>query len=143
MTRAKKLTVDSFGPELLALLIAGAKERKAVPFPDTPDGKKGAVVLRHRLNTLRSTMRKTNHDQAQLVDRAKITIEEDHILVIEPHDSQFAEVIRQAGVELPDLPPTSAGRKKVQTSGRDMSDPLDGLVPPPETPENNPNPKKE
>lgn len=138
MTRSKKITVQSFAPELLALLVAGSKERKTVTLSKNEEGEKKAIQLRHRLNTLRSTMRREKHPQVDIVERAKITIEDSHTLVIEPHDSQFVDDIRNAGVELGDLPPQPAGRKRQATGPRDSSDPLDGLVNPP-TKEGNPN----
>lgn len=143
MTRAKKITVESFAPELLALLLAGSKERKTVNLPKNEEGEKAAITLRHRLNTLRSAMRKEKHDNVSIVERAKITIENKHIVVIEPHDSQFLEAIHEAGVDLPTLPPAPAGKRRQATSDRNPTDPLDGLVSPPTGAEQNPTPKRE
>lgn len=107
MTRAPRVSrfpVASFGPELLALLIAGAEKRVEVPI------KTFQLLTRfqQRIHMLRSAMGREKHPNYELVQRARTSrmwdTEEstgrkyNFRLIVEPNDSQFAAAISEAGV---------------------------------------------
>lgn len=110
--------IESFGAELFNALIQGSKDRfeiKDISYRD-------AVKFRHRCHMLRNRMREDNHSLTKVAARAKFRIEWDHSqvetlynkkrvaypkspdakvnLIIEPHDSEFREVLKAAGLDL-------------------------------------------
>jgi len=104
MTRPKssRYTVGSFGPELMAILLKGARERVEIPCPDQRTMK----FIQMRLQMLRGAMYREKHSQYELVTRARTTRhwapdnkDKDCVLIVQPNDSQFTEIFKQAGVE--------------------------------------------
>lgn len=114
--------IESFGPELFRALIEGAKRRVEFELPY-----RKAIHFRQRANQLRNEMRKQGHEQANVVSQAKIAISwPDSAMVnrssrnvrhpsdpntpctvtIAPADSEFTDVLKTAGIEVPTLTPT-------------------------------------
>lgn len=99
MTRRKKVpAVTSFGPELLSLLLAGSTERREVEL----DSPQAAFKLRHRIHILRSAMRTENHRDKDLVEKAKVSVVGNRVIV-QPQDSEFANAIKASGLQPPQL----------------------------------------
>lgn len=103
MTRPKmsRYTVSSFGPELMAVLLKGAREKIEIPCPDQRTMK----FIQMRLQMLRGAMFRERHPQYEIVTRARTSRtwksgnkDEDCVLVVAPNDSQFAKLIHDAGV---------------------------------------------
>ena len=103
MTKASRYPVSSFGPELLAILLKGATQRVTVPCPD----QRTMQHLQMRLQMLRGAMGREGHPNYQLVTRARTSRDWDtdlegtqsnFRLLIQPNDSQFAKLIKEAGV---------------------------------------------
>lgn len=106
MTRPQKsrYPVSSFGPELLATLLKGATERVEIPCPSM----RVMMALQMRLQMLRGAMGRENHEQYPLVTRARTSRTWDKesdpkgdrtsVLVIQPNDSQFNDILTKAGV---------------------------------------------
>lgn len=106
MTRSKasRYMVSSFGPELLATLLKGARERVEIPCPD----QRTMQNLQMRLQMLRGAMQREKHPNYALVTRARTTRTWDAdvgpnancVLVVQPNDSQFADIITKAGIHV-------------------------------------------
>lgn len=136
-------TLESFGPELMAALIAGSRKEVRIKM-EVVGGWRKAWHLRQRLNSLRVVMRKGSHPQYRLVSKAKIKIifgEEagypkvDVIkkstvyypkdrnvfaqLIISPHDEEYGGFLRQAGITTEDI--AHAG----SLLGNDVEEPAD------------------
>jgi hypothetical protein len=101
MTRPKGYTVSAFGPDLLAILIKGAREEIKIPCPDQRTMKH----IQMRLQMLRGAMGREKHEQYNLVTRTRTTRtwdpkdkNKDCVLKVYPNDSQFAEIFRAAGI---------------------------------------------
>lgn len=112
---ARKISVESFGPELMAALLQGAAGKFEVSMPY-----RKAIKLRQRIYQLRLAMKQANHDKHKLVARTRVTIEwpEDTKVtrtqqgvsypndrgvmcrvLVQPADSEFKELFEQAGVD--------------------------------------------
>jgi len=108
MTRPKasRYPVSSFGPELLAILLKGARERVEIPCPD----QRYMKYLQMRLQMLRGAMARESHPQYGLVTRARTTRQWDHtvdkdtdcVLIVQPNDAQFSDALRAAGITVSD-----------------------------------------
>ena len=61
--------VTSFGPEIMAALLRGAKERFDIPMPY-----REAVKFSMRIHSLRHAMRHESHEQVAVVSRTKIRV---------------------------------------------------------------------
>lgn len=106
MTRPKvsRYPVSSFGPELLAILLKGARERVEIPC----ENQRTMMHLQMRLNMLRGAMGREKHAQYPLVTRARTSRTWDAargkdancVLVVQPNDVQFAPAIKRAGITL-------------------------------------------
>lgn len=111
--------VESFGPELLAALIAGSKSKFEIALPYST-----AVKFRQRIYQLRFAMRMANHPQSSMVSRTRIQItwpegtetksnikkvhwpkdpETPCKLIISPYDSEFADALGKAGIKTVEL----------------------------------------
>ena len=106
--------VSSFGPELMALLMRGAKEEVFIPLLN-PSEKGMLRKLQHRLNTLRSSMFKENHPDYAIAIKCSTSLN-DTGLYLRPADSQFASLLSHS---------TSAPPRT--TAPLPSSDPLDSL----------------
>jgi hypothetical protein len=105
MTRPKlsRSPVSSFSPELLVALLKGAREKVEIPCPD----QRTMQYLQMRIQMLRGAMGREGHPQYALVTRArttrtwnaKVSKNTDCVLVIQPNDSQFNKVLKDAGIE--------------------------------------------
>lgn len=120
MTVAKRrASIESFGPELLAALVKGSREPVTVKVPY-----RTAIALTQRLNKLRYIMQHKGHSLYSIVARVKITTawgeraglppadevrsrknvarpvdpEAPSVLTLSPHDSEFTDALRAAGV---------------------------------------------
>jgi hypothetical protein len=88
----------------MAVLLKGARERIEIPCPDQRTMK----FIQMRLQMLRGAMFREQHEQYQLVTKARTSRTWDKdgdkdkncILVIAPNDSQFADIFRRAGIEV-------------------------------------------
>jgi hypothetical protein len=122
MTRAKntRQPVSSFGPQLLAALLKGAVEKVEIPCPD----QRTMQWLQLRIQTLRGAMEREGHPQYALVTRARTArswnqkkgLDVDCKLIIQPHDSQFSDILTKAGIAATD-------------HDRDLLDDVDGDAP--------------
>jgi hypothetical protein len=99
--------LESFAPELKALWAAAALEEKRVRLPS----RQRAVTLRHRLYTLRSSLKAAADPLYTSAQYASISIEPvgdsagDWFLIVRPADSEFSNAIREAGVGSSEPPP--------------------------------------
>ena len=106
MTRPKasRYPVSSFGPELMAILLKGARERVAIPCPD----QRFMKYLQMRIQMLRGAMAREKHPNYTLVTRTRTTRtwntalgkDVDCVLIVAPNDSQFSDVLQRAGVDV-------------------------------------------
>lgn len=103
MTRRTRNPVSSFGPELMAVLIKGARERVEIPCKDA----KELAYLQLRLQTLRGSMGREKHPQYELSTRARTSrmwdVDEfgkphNFRLIVEPQDIRFRDAILAAGI---------------------------------------------
>lgn len=112
MTRPSRYPVDSFGPELMAALVKGSREIITIPCPDAAT----LLFLQQRIHMLRGAMGREKHPNYTLVQRARTSRMWDEPdgkrvakptkaatnfrLIIQPNDHQFADLIKQAGVDV-------------------------------------------
>jgi hypothetical protein len=88
----------------MAVLLKGARERIEIPCPDQRTMK----FIQMRLQMLRGAMFRENHEQYQLVTKARTSRTWDKdgdkdtncILVVQPNDSQFTDIFKRAGIEV-------------------------------------------
>lgn len=114
--------IESFGPELRELLLKGSIQRIELKGIKRRVGHR----LQQRLNMLRSRMLALNHPDHKIVARARVSLiwgkrldpdstyggkdmDQPAMLVVAPHDSDFTDIIKKAGVEVRDIttPPTA------------------------------------
>lgn len=102
-SRASRYPVSSFGPELMAILVKGSTEEVRLPCPD----RKTMRNLQARLHMLRGAMAREKHQMYEVVTRARTSQSwkiggdnkpHDWALVVRPQDSQFADIIKKAGI---------------------------------------------
>lgn len=113
---APKSPIESFGPELLNTLIAGSKQRFEISCKWSI-----AVRLRLRIHQLRTQMRRMKHELYPIVAKTKVSITWDEKavetytgarglkypkskeapvkVIIAPHDDDFAELLKSAGID--------------------------------------------
>ena len=106
MTKLKyesRYPLASFGPELMELLLKGARERVEVPCPDH----RTMAFLQMRIQMLRGAMARESHPQYPLAARARTSRTWDFegnnknkncILVIQPNDYQFRDILAGIGI---------------------------------------------
>lgn len=111
VTRPQKsrYPVSSFGPELMAILLKGATERVEIPCPSM----RVMQALQLRIQMLRGAMGRENHPQYTLSCRARTSRtwdkdsdpkgERTSVLVIQPNDSQFTDLLTAAGVTVTEV----------------------------------------
>src|SRR6266404_2736573 len=104
MPRKSTPPVSSFGPELLAALLRGGQQELRIPVPNFQT----AFALRQRFYALRKSMKAESHPQLAMAQRACIPLpQEQHdktaLLIIRPHDDEFANILRAAGVQAEEL----------------------------------------
>lgn len=94
--------VSSFGPELMDILIRGARERIEIAFPDG----RTMAHFQARIHALRASMRRENHSQYALATRARTSRSwkrgepnTDCVLIVQPNDAQFTSILRAAGIK--------------------------------------------
>ena len=113
------LPLESFSPELTALLLAGCTRR--IAFDAAAKGPLGSPkflaelsrfrLLRKRLWALRARLRELGDERGRQFYRCQITIGESvnrpHFgqMILEPRDDQFADLLSSAGAKVPELPP--------------------------------------
>lgn len=121
-TKKTRTPIESFGPELMAALLAGAKKEIRIRMPYSK-----AISLRRRIYQLRFRMREDNHPSYHLAARTEIKVlwgaaaglpepakpnvyntrnvarpadtNEPSIMLLRPHDHEFADSLRSAGIE--------------------------------------------
>lgn len=110
MTRpsTSRYPVSSFGAELLAVLVKGATERVEIPCPNM----KVMMALQMRIQMLRGAMGREKHPQYELVCKARTSRnwdrdedpkgEKTSVLVVQPNDRQFGDILSKAGVVVDD-----------------------------------------
>ena len=108
MTKRHRNSVSSFGPELMAVLVRGSRERIEIPFDDW----RTMCFFQLRLQTLRGSMRREKHPNLELVERARTARHWDEDergakhnfrLVIEPQDFRFRGAILKAGIHVDEI----------------------------------------
>lgn len=107
--------VESFGPELFALLIRAATTQVQFPL-----SYRRATRLRQRLHQLRESMRRSAHEHYELVSRVRITIRwpddtptqkkgrtdvptninVECEVTLQPNDSEFGDLLERAGINI-------------------------------------------
>jgi hypothetical protein len=110
MTRSKsKIPIESFGAELFTALIEGSKRKIEVQTTY-----RNASHLRMRVHQLRQRMREEGHPLYPIAARCRLTITWEGntkhsfsknpdmpvTLTFAPHDSEFADLFKSAGLEL-------------------------------------------
>lgn len=103
------MPVSNFAPEFIALYREGST--RPVVIDKLPRNK--AVHLQHRLHRLRQEMRKEQHEMLPVAERCTVRspalmpdAESDSYddpvwqITVEPADADFAELVRDAGVEV-------------------------------------------
>jgi hypothetical protein len=146
-----KFPIESFGPELMTALLKGGRERLAIPFAG-PDGagKRKAHMFQRRIHTLRQRMRQENHPDYMLATRARVSLfwgeravdeggppewREDPdghlgaLIVIRPHDSEFSDILSQAGIKAGEVS-SSEAPTVIPASVASIDDLLDDLKSP-------------
>lgn len=132
MTKPRHFPLESFGNELLQILLKAAREKVTLTFPKEKGGYATATVVRQRLYGLRNSMRKNNHEHYNLVSGliAKIAWDPSEVvekvgrnmvpqdrkapvtLVIDHRDRELKEIAVAAGIVdthvVDDAPATSA-----------------------------------
>lgn len=129
MTRPKRAyPVSSYGPELMAALVKANREVVTLDFPN----RRIAAKFQLRINQLRAAMRSENHRDYPLAARVVCSLlwgdraakpedptgEKFARIVLKPRDSEFTEILTNAGVKLdalkedPLLPPSVGGKNE-------------------------------
>jgi hypothetical protein len=88
----------------MAILLKGATERVEIPCPSL----KVMMALQMRIQMLRGAMNRENHPQYTLATRARTSRtwdrdadpkgERTSVLVVQPNDAQFNDILTKAGV---------------------------------------------
>lgn len=108
--------VNAFSPAIYALLLKGSQQRVEVKLPY-----RDAIRLRLRLYSLRTIMRKENHQHLGIVMKSKIMLRfaddvelrkntrtKEHVpinkdvqctLIVQPADDEFEAALREAGID--------------------------------------------
>lgn len=130
MTRPKqsRYPVSSFGPELMELLLKGAKEEVRIPCPDA----RTMQHLQMRIHMLRGAMSRERHPQYELATRARTARTWDKsvgpdancVLVVRPNDAQFSDILTKAGIV------ASQGARDILDDTAAPSTPLDPTIEP-------------
>lgn len=117
MTKANR-PLESFDPELLQLLSKGARE--VIIFSALNKGPKGSpafelelkrfAALRQRLHQLRYRLSELSDPRAPALYKCFVSIPGKHSpdfgkMIIQPRDNAFGDLMSQAGISSPDLPP--------------------------------------
>ena len=118
----KAQPIESFGPEMMAALLKGSREKLTLEFP----AYRSAVYFMARIHLLRKQMREANHPEYNIAARARVSLsfgpdagypeveikldsqggkrpvdrEVPAKITISPHDSEFGDVLKNAGVEI-------------------------------------------
>lgn len=121
MKKRSKVPIESFGPELMAALIAGSTKEFRFDLSYS-----NAVKFRRRIHQLRARMREESHPQAKLVERARVSIlwgaeagfpepllrKTDNsnrvpvdlntrtAVIIKPYDVEFSAALKLAGLQV-------------------------------------------
>jgi hypothetical protein len=100
---ASRYPLASFGPELMEVLLKGARERVEIPFPDH----RTMAFFQMRIQMLRGAMARESHPQYSLAARARTARTWDFaskdknkncVLVIQPNDFQFRDILAGIGI---------------------------------------------
>lgn len=103
-----KYPIESFGPELLTLLLkVGRGETVVLTFPQ----RKLATRFRMRVHMFRQRMRETDHPDYIVASRARLSLKyndnsgpnDPAILTIRPFDEEFSDILREAKILAPTL----------------------------------------
>jgi hypothetical protein len=117
--KQSRYPVSSFGPELMALLIKASRERVEIPC----NSMKQMKNLQMRIHMLRGAMSREKHAQYALVTKVHTSCTWDFDqfpskkgrgkqfpidatgckLLLYPKDSQFAELLAKAGIQVEDI----------------------------------------
>lgn len=112
-TPKTKYPIESFGPELMAALIAGGRKVVTLEFKS----KNMAHRFQMRVNMLRARMRELNHPDFKVASRARVSIywgekggwpddpdgKEHGKVIITPRDSEFGDALKDAKVKVEEL----------------------------------------
>lgn len=100
---ASRYPLASFGPELMEILLKGARERVEIPCPDH----RTMAFLQMRIQMMRGAMARESHPQYALAARARTSRTWDFegnnrdkkcVLVIQPNDFQFRDILAGVGI---------------------------------------------
>ena len=123
MTRSTRFPVSSFGAELQATLREGANKELRLKFDD----EKIATRFMHRINALRSAMKRENHSDWEQLYRCGVHRDptDKKIIILSPRDSEFRAPLKAAGVDLvPPIPET----KEYDIKSHGPSEPVDDFL---------------
>lgn len=118
MSRPRK-SIESFGNELLVVLVKGGREELRIPFPSY----RTAIYFRNRLHALRAAMQRDTHPLYPVVAKTRISIlfgaaagegypeveinpRSGHpkdrntkcLMYLRPQDSDFGDILQAAGI---------------------------------------------
>lgn len=122
---SRKSPISAFGPELMAALLRGGRERLEIPFPTYREGHS----FQARIYSLRQRMKESNHPMSDLAQRARVMLlfgekagfppieirkTRRHVIqpadknvpclvVIQPQDMQFRGALEAAGITAGEL----------------------------------------
>lgn len=135
--RQRTFAVSSFGPQLMAVWLKGAREEVRLEFPN----KKLAQQFQLRLQMLRGAMQREDHPHKELVQRARTSLRTGEkagsdyandpdgkryaLLVVYPADSQFDDVLKKAGVVVTENDAALLDNPETRDGAAPESPPLD------------------
>lgn len=112
--------LESFGPELRTVLIEGSRRELRLPFPDVAS----ARFFQVRCNSYRTALRDRNHPDYPLTVKARVSVLHDKrlermagdgipkppaaLVIVKPQDSDFRDILQNAGLTLDTSLDTSA-----------------------------------
>lgn len=157
---AKTQPIESFGPEMFAALISGSRRRIELEFPSY----RGAIHFVSRVHLLRKNMREAKHEQYPIAARVRVSVlfgpaagypkvptklntqgSERPLdrtvpakVILSPHDSEFSEVLKKAGVTVVEREPDALPEVPTENSLNSVLDayaPIESTAPPSETKE--------
>jgi len=126
MTRSNRFPVSSFGADLHATLREGANKELRLKF----DSEALCTRFMHRLNALRAAMKREDSPGWQELYRCGVhkDIKDKKILILSPRDSEFRQVIQDAGISLT-APVAPITEYTIRTPSPDSpSDPADDFL---------------
>jgi hypothetical protein len=141
---SKPRPIESFGRDLMAALLEGAKRPVHLQLPY-----KKAVHFTQRVNFMRREMERQKHPEYPAASQAKLTIswpegtevqrssrgvaspvnkQVECTVTIAPADSEFGDAIRKAGVQVKDLSSDPLAETPAEGKVNESPDPFDDIL---------------